>query len=144
VLYTPQVQESTGKLADVQNVEQRQREASYFGDNSLVLVHFRDFDDVLRLQIPKDAEVIVGRSTPNAAMSPDFDLAVLDQGQYGISRMHAALKRHNDTLMIQDLGSANHTYLNDERLFPHELRMIKDGDVLSIARMLIQVRFKHK
>lgn len=134
---------STAKLATAQRAEQRQFEASYFGDNSVIAFHIKDLGGVIEYPVPSDTEVLIGRTTPNAAMSPDIDFTDLDQGQYGISRMHAALNRHEDKLMIQDLGSANHTYLNDERLFPHELRMLKDGDVLSLGRMLVQVRFLH-
>lgn len=51
-----------------------------------------------------------------------------------VSREHARLRREGRRTLLEDLGSTNGTYLNDERLLaPVELR---DGDRLMVGEML--------
>jgi len=115
--------------------------AAYFAPDAMLCIYFQDFSDVLKIEIPTNKEVVVGRTTTNSAMAPDIDLAGLGQENYGISRMHAAFSRQDDTLLIADLGSRNHTFLNGEVLYPHEVRLLRDGDQITFASLVTQIRF---
>lgn len=115
---------------------------SFFPPDAKVVMYFRDFPDHLVIEIPADKEVIIGRVVLNSAITPDIDLTRFNAGHYGVSRMHAVMERRENTLVIADLGSANHTYLNGERLHPNELRVLRDGDQISFARLLTQIHFR--
>lgn len=54
----------------------------------------------------------------------------------GISRLHAVLERRGDTVMLQDMESANGTLLND-----HSVRResVKDGDKVRIGKFLLSL-----
>jgi VWFA-related protein len=68
------------------------------------------------LRFPVNAsEVVVGRD-PGAGIRLE-DLTV--------SRVHARLVRQNGEVMVEDLGSANGSYVNDERV---EASHLQDGD----------------
>jgi two-component system cell cycle response regulator len=76
----------------------------------------------------------------------DLDLGdlVLGRGEeadlkvdgHGISRRHAALQVGPQSVMLADLGSANSTYVNDERVVdPVPLR---DGDLVRLANVVFR------
>jgi hypothetical protein len=133
---TAPIKEDTGQLIPV-----AAQSPSYFGRGAKVLMYFRDFPQELAISVPDKQEVIIGRVTPNSPMSPDVDLESFNAGYYGVSRMHASLQRRGETLLISDLDSRNGTFLNGERLSPHEMRALKDGDQISFAKLLTLIHF---
>ena len=77
-----------------------------------------------------DAELLIGRAAPD------------DDGRLGddpeLSRRHARVSRGADgQLTIEDLGSANGTFVNDERIdAPRRLEL---GDVVKVGRTVLHV-----
>ncbi len=77
-----------------------------------------------------DADLLIGRVAPE------------DEGRLGedpeISRRHAHVSRGADgQLTIEDLGSANGTFVNDERIdVPRTLAV---GDVVKMGRTVLEV-----
>jgi hypothetical protein len=55
------------------------------------------------------------------------------------SRQHAAITCEGSTLLIEDLGSANGTYVNRSRVPPGEKRPLRDGDIIQIGEVQIKV-----
>jgi pSer/pThr/pTyr-binding forkhead associated (FHA) protein len=49
----------------------------------------------------------------------------------------------DNTVVIVDLDSVNHTYINGQRLHPKEVRVLRDGDELRLGKLSIKVTFKH-
>ena len=60
-------------------------------------------------------------------------------GSKQVSRQHAELTVVNDQLSVQDLGSSNSTLVNDEKLVPHEPKILKDADVITFAAFSFRV-----
>lgn len=54
-------------------------------------------------------------------------------GLLGISRQHARLTFQNGVYSIEDLQSANGTFLRGQRLFPAQLVALRNGDVIRIG-----------
>ena len=78
-----------------------------------------------------DADLLIGRAAPE------------DDGRLGgdpeISRRHARVSRGADgQLTIEDLGSANGTFVNDERI--DAPRTLELGDVVRVGKTVLQVR----
>jgi hypothetical protein len=118
----------------------------YFGmDTTLVLTarHTRK-DYEIRPQ-DRDGEFILGRRTHRSPLNPDVDLGDSDGNRLGVSRLHMSIRydKEYNSLTVFDLGSANGSYVNGQRLHPHEVRVLRNNDELRLGHMMLLVRFKH-
>lgn len=77
-----------------------------------------------RLLIAKDFYVLGSK-----ADSTDYCIG----GNPAISRKHAAIVNENGILFLQDLGSTNHSYVNDQQLASEEKVVIRNKDVIRLA-----------
>lgn len=91
-----------------------------------------------------EREMIIGRGDGGATLQPDVDLNEQDGAKLGVSRVHLAIHYNADnaTVSVTDLRSANGTFINSQRLHPHEVRVLRHGDELRLARLLFQVYFQ--
>lgn len=133
---------ATGKLEEVyESLEPRRRwGTAYFDRQTRLQLHLRDANENLIVLV--EDQVVLGRvhSEPGVPL-PDVDLSMYDALDKGVSRIHLALSRDHDTVVVTDLGSANYTYLNGQRLLAHEPRILRDNDELRLGRLVIRVSF---
>jgi pSer/pThr/pTyr-binding forkhead associated (FHA) protein len=135
----PQVQPQTatkGRTAPMRY------QPGFFGSRTALLMYFKNYPKPLRVTIAGEAELFIGRATSNAAMSPEIDLNAVNAANFGVSRMHAAITRRNNQLLICDLESMNYTYVNGMRLLPDEARILQDGDEIWFGQLRCQIRFQ--
>jgi hypothetical protein len=57
------------------------------------------------------------------------------------SRQHALITCEKCSLVIEDLSSANGTYVNRDRVPPGQKRELKANDIIQIGTVQLQVRF---
>jgi pSer/pThr/pTyr-binding forkhead associated (FHA) protein len=88
------------------------------------------------------AETVIGRRDPTTSSVPEVDLTPYGGYQMGISRRHAAIRLLNKRLDVVDLGSRNGTYLNGERLKPHQPIALLDGDELRLGKIMLRIYFQ--
>jgi hypothetical protein len=127
---------ATGELFD----------GGYFGMDSVLMLILRDAKQVLELRPQlRGHELVVGRSSENSVMAPDVDLADANAAELGVSRLHMALRytSNDQALQLYDLGSANGTFINGQRIHPKEIRVLRNGDELRLGRMVVRVRYLH-
>jgi predicted component of type VI protein secretion system len=91
------------------------------------------------LPLPDRAEFTLGRSAEGQPIVPDVDLAPYNAYVNGVSRLHAAIKRANNRIVVVDLGSSNGTYLNGTRLSPYVEMPVLHGDLVYLGKLKIQV-----
>lgn len=91
------------------------------------------------LKVEGDREVILGRASQGQSMVPDIDLTPYQAFEAGVSRIHAAIRIMGDTVLITDLGSANGTRVNGNKIEPDIPQLIQDGDQLSLGKLNFQV-----
>ncbi len=115
----------------------------FFGPNTTLLMFFKTRREPLRVTIAGEDELFIGRMTSNTAMAPEIDLNIVNAGDYGVSRMHSAITRRHDQLLITDLESLNYTYVNGMRLLPQEVRALQDGDEIWFGQLQCRIRFQH-
>ena len=118
----------------------------YYGNESLLVLRPRDATTQIELRPQlQDHELVIGRITENDVMRPDVDLSDYDADNLGVSRLHVAIRhaKHGNTLQIYDLGSANGTFINGQRLHPKEERILRKGDDIRLGRMVINVDYYH-
>lgn len=110
---------------------------SYSSPNALVTLHLSGLD--VYIPIMEEGEVIIGRSSEGQPMIPDIDLGKFKAFQYGVSRMHAAIRLFGNQILISDLGSSNGTSVNETKLEPYSPHPLKNGDVITLGRMRVEV-----
>lgn len=92
------------------------------------------------LQIPVKEKLVVGRGVPEAV--PDIDLNSYNAAQAGVSRRHVILYVTDGAVSVEDQGSANGTWLNENRLEPQKIYPIHNGDLMRLGHLLMFVYFK--
>ncbi|MBL8094658.1 MAG: FHA domain-containing protein [Anaerolineales bacterium] len=97
-----------------------------------------DADTLLTLQ-GKDA-YIIGREA-GAESQPDAELGAHGGRDLGVSRQHARLSRLKGQVLLEDLGSANGTWLNGEPVNAGTPMRLENGDLVKFARLLVRIEF---
>jgi hypothetical protein len=110
---------------------------AYFGQQSILRVFVRHTGAVMEARF--DHDCVLGRTA--GGVEADIDLTPHDAVEMGVSRQHAKLTRQSATVMVQDLGSINGTFLNGERLIPHQSRVLRNEDELALGQMVLRISF---
>ena len=111
-----------------------------FGQDSSLTIYIQDVAKPIILQ--PAARIVLGRADTDYRERPDADLTRYEALEKGVSRLHAVIERHEDTLTIMDLGSTNGTYVNGRRLAPDEPRILRDGDEIRLGLLIGYCYFK--
>lgn len=127
----------TGVLPDTPLKQQVRWGTAYFGDGSLLRIHVRDANALIEVAFKQ--ELVLGRQIDDTV--PDVDLTPYDAQNLGVSRRHAKLTRESATVMVQDLGSLNGSFLNGQKLLPYQPRVLRNEDELILGRMVLRVSF---
>ncbi|MEM7032354.1 MAG: FHA domain-containing protein [Chloroflexota bacterium] len=99
-------------------------------------------DQRRELEVPLNKAIHMGRLDPASDVFPEVDLTN-DQGlEKGVSRRHARILKREGSVVVEDLGSINGTFINGKRLAPYLPEMLTDGDSLQLGRLLIEVHLK--
>ena len=86
-------------------------------------------------------EFVVGRKV-GATSELLLDLGPFGGYSLGLSRRHILIRRTREGYEIVDLGSVNGTWLNEERLVPHQPYPLPSGSHLRLGRMRMLVLFR--
>lgn len=111
-----------------------------FGEDAVITLRIRDNAEPITLQPAKRS--VLGRNDTANSQQPDVDLTPYGALEKGVSRIHAAITRSEDTLTLVDLGSVNGTHLNGQRLIPDQPRVLRDGDEIRLGRLVAHVFFR--
>lgn len=84
--------------------------------------------------------MVLGRFSPGAP-PPDINLNVFQASLQGVSRQHAAIVAHGRCYFIEDLGSTNGTWINENRLNPHEPHQLASGDLIRLGQFVFFIHF---
>jgi pSer/pThr/pTyr-binding forkhead associated (FHA) protein len=107
------------------------------GEDTIISLHLVGSGQVLHLA--GRTEFTLGRVAEGQPILPDVDLSVYDAYSQGVSRLHAALKFVNERVAITDLGSANGTRVNGQKIMPHIDYPLNHGDMIALGKLKIQV-----
>lgn len=107
---------------------------------AVVSLHMVDSGQMLHLA--GQTEFTIGRTAEGQPILPDVDLSPFEAYAQGVSRLHAALKIHNQRVVITDLGSSNGTRVNGQKIVPHVDYPLNHGDMIALGKFAIQVLIK--
>ncbi|MBN1565394.1 MAG: FHA domain-containing protein [Anaerolineae bacterium] len=91
----------------------------------------------LPLKLEPDAHIVLGRRDTPDDTFVTVDLTPADGRRLGVSRRHAVIHMAGDTITVEDLGSSNGTFINDERLTPGQPAPLLSGDKLRLGKLVI-------
>ena len=93
-----------------------------------------------RWELPlHDGEILIGRQGGDQPVQLDLDF--YDPDGY-VSRNHAKISAHNRRYIVYDLGSANGTFVNGERLTPNQGQPLHNNDRIRLGRIVLQFRIR--
>jgi FHA domain/zinc-ribbon domain len=121
------------------DMDPRTRWGTAFLTSSTVSLIVQDMK--IDVEVPPDREVVLGRSSGDSPMRPDVDLSRFNGEQLGVSRLHASLRRSEETVQIADLSSKNFTYINGQQLHPREVRVLRNDDEIRLGKLTMKVKF---
>lgn len=108
---------------------------SPFKDTVLSL-HVVNYNKTLRLAGRN--EYSMGRVAKGQPILPDFDLSEFDAYNNGVSRLHAVIKCGVGRVSIMDLGSANGTRVNGQKIAANVEYPLKNGDLIAFGKLKIE------
>lgn len=120
----------------------------YFGMDSVMVLSSRSGSDNIRFELRPQRhqkEIVVGRTSDTSTVRPDADLTEAGAAELGVSRLHLSVTHdaETETVQIRDLGSANGTFVNGQKVLPTERRVLRSGDELRLGRLVMRVKFSH-
>lgn len=105
--------------------------------DAVVSLHMVDSGQIVNLT--GQTEFTIGRTAEGQPILPDVDLSPYEAYAKGVSRLHSALKIHNQRVVITDLGSSNGTRVNGQKIVPHVDYPLNHGDMIALGKFTIQL-----
>lgn len=94
-----------------------------------------------RIKLDIGEDLLIGRKDNARGIFPDVDLGLDGGYDAGVSRRHAILSHQDGTYRIEDLNSANGTFVNDQRVAPSSITTLSSGDEVKCGTLLMRVEF---
>ena len=92
-----------------------------------------------KLGFNTDQPITLGRQDSARGFYPDIDLSTDGGVEAGVSRRHAVIKLRDGECYLEDLSSANGTFVNKEQLAANTPRLLQHGDELRLGNILIRI-----
>lgn len=104
-----------------------------------ILFYVPNNSDPIRCR--KDQVIVLGREVSEMQHVTHIDLSEYGALQYGVSRVHAFVQFVDDNLYVEDKNSRNGTWINNRRIPPEVYHIVKSGDQLRLAELVLTVFF---
>lgn len=91
-----------------------------------------------RIVVDGRQELLVGRKDNQRGIYPDVDLGLDGGYDAGVSRRHAIIAPHGGGFTVEDLASANGTFVNGRRLSPQAPAPVRSGDELKFGTLILR------
>lgn len=91
-----------------------------------------------RIVLDAGEELLVGRKDNQRGIYPDVDLGLDGGYDAGVSRRHAIITPSGAGYNLEDLASANGTFVNGQRLAPQAPAAIAHGDEIKFGTLILR------
>lgn len=95
--------------------------------------------DLLRANMAE--EFTIGRGDAEVGHFPQIDLTPYAAQELGVSRRHVRIFTQDNRVLIEDLQSANGTFINGDLLITNKPYRLRDRDKLQLGEIELQVHF---
>lgn len=93
------------------------------------------------IMVKGGVKIVLGRYSEGES-TPSIDLTPYNANLLGVSRQHAIITRPEKDYMLQDLGSTNGTWLNEDKLTPQKFYPIRNGDLVRVGQLAFYVYYR--
>jgi FHA domain/Double zinc ribbon len=121
--------QSASKSEDIESKNIEEETNTQLQTQSAALLHVQSN----QLMSLKDYRNVVYIGKPNDRVPPDINVGVLPNAEV-VSRVHAAIHLEEDRYFVEDMGSANGTYVNNLPLMPKAKQQLRVGDRISLGK----------
>ena len=129
------------KKVDMSNVDPWSGNGSpWVEPHEPLFLHIQGATKPIVLQ-PSHSSFILGRSREGQRLQPDIDFTPYQGYAKGVSSVHATLRREGGYVTLEDMGSANGTYINGEPLVPGQQFTLRDGDEVRFGGLVTYIHF---
>jgi DNA-binding response OmpR family regulator len=104
-----------------------------------VVVFIDNYREPLTLII--QPQLTMGRQNPGANAKTHVDLEPYEAFDKGVSRVHLTLRRAADHYEVEDMGSANGTFVNGVSIAPGQPQSLKNGDEVRLGTLRLRMYF---
>lgn len=91
-----------------------------------------------RIVVDAGEDLLVGRKDNQRGIYPDVDLGLDGGYDAGVSRRHAIISPQAGGYNLEDLDSANGTFVNGQRLPPKASAPLQHGDELKFGTLILR------
>jgi len=99
-----------------------------------------NLEDGRPIALVEETAFILGRTSSEVKThEPLVDLSTYGALEFGISRLHAMIRKTRGGYQIIDLGSSNGTWIENQRLIPKQHYPIFSGDRIRMGRLNLLV-----
>lgn len=138
-LYTSLLEQVSTKQLDKNRERMLQMDKTMPSSNPMV-VYIRNAPEPIA--IPRAGTVTFGRTDETGeSVAPDIDLEPFEAEELGVSRLHLKLNTEADPPTITDLDSYNGSFLNGQKLAPHQPHSIYSSDEVRLGRLVLRLFF---
>ncbi|MDM8521182.1 FHA domain-containing protein [Anaerolineales bacterium HSG6] len=102
-------------------------------------IHLKIGDGIREIEASLAKAIHLGRLDPASDVFPEVDLSDESGLEKGVSRRHARIIKRDETVVVEDLGSINGTFVNGKRLAPYLPETLNDGDQLQLGNLVIEI-----
>ncbi len=92
-----------------------------------------------RISLDISDDLLIGRKDNARGIFPDVDLGMYGGFDAGVSRRHAILAHANGVYTVEDLASANGTFVNGQPVAAAAPARLRNGDELKCGTLLMRV-----
>jgi pSer/pThr/pTyr-binding forkhead associated (FHA) protein len=93
------------------------------------------------ISLESGADYTIGRISGTQPILPDIDLTPYHAYEGGVSRLHATIRVSEDSVSVSDLGSANGTMVNGQKIPSYEPHPLHSGDIIVLGKFQIEIKF---
>jgi pSer/pThr/pTyr-binding forkhead associated (FHA) protein len=91
-----------------------------------------------RIVLDPASDLLVGRKDNQRGIYPDVDLGLDGGYDSGVSRRHAIISPQGGGFVLEDLASANGTFVNGRRLQPQAPAPVRHGDEIKFGTLILR------
>ena len=105
------------------------------------VVEFRVIGTPEIIRAPLSERLTIGRDDAKRDIYPEIELSPYNAQVLGVSRKHARIIMRDNRITVEDLNSANGTYVNGKHIGILNPTRLRDGDQLKLGNLSLQVHF---